>query len=132
MFSRLLKTFILSIFLQGQPCRVHTSSAYVIRKRLVTLPSYELLYLQKLVTKWRFLPSENLHVEKFSPCATMVGLIVDSGYERLSSTLSANSIYKISKMALFFAKPKLKIAFSSQLRTSILKMLFRDQPWWAI
>ena len=55
----------------------------------------------------------------------MVGRIVDSGYERLSSTLSATSVYTISKMALLFAKPKLKIAFSSQLRTSILKMFFR-------
>ena len=62
----------------------------------------------------------------------MVDLIVDSGYERLSSTLSANSVYKISKMALLFAKTKLKIAFSSQLKTSNLKMLFRAQPWWAI
>ena len=62
----------------------------------------------------------------------MVGFIVDSGYERLSSTLSPNSVYAISKMALLFAKIKLKIAFSSQLRTSILKMFFRAQPWWAI
>ena len=46
---------------------------------------------------------------------------MDSGCERLSSTLSTNSIYTISKMALLFAKTKLKIAFSSQLRTSILK-----------
>ena len=47
---------------------------------------------------------------------------MDSGCERLSSMLSTNSVYTISKMALLFAKTKLKIAFSSQLRTSILKM----------
>ena len=33
----------------------------------------------------------------------MVGLIVDSGYERLSSTLSANSFYTTRKMAPLFA-----------------------------
>ena len=38
----------------------------------------------------------------------MVGLIVDSGYERLSSTISTT----ISKMALLCAKTKLKICFS--------------------
>ena len=38
----------------------------------------------------------------------MVGLIVDWGYEILSSTLSANSVYTISKMALLFAKTKVK------------------------
>ena len=47
---------------------------------------------------------------------------MDSGCERLSSMLSTKSVYTISKMALLFAKTKLKIAFSSQLRTSILKM----------
>ena len=52
----------------------------------------------------------------------MVGLIVDSGYERLSSTLFVNSVYNSSKMALVFAKTKLNISFFSQLRTSILKM----------
>ena len=58
----------------------------------------------------------------------MVDLIVDLGYERLSSTLSANSVYMISKMAPLFAKTKLKIAFSSQLKTSILKKFFWAQP----
>ena len=62
----------------------------------------------------------------------MVDLIVDSGYHKLSSTLSATSVYTISKMALLCAKTKLKIAFSSQLRTSILKMFFRAQSCWAI
>ena len=32
----------------------------------------------------------------------MVCLIVDSGYERISNTLSVNSTPKISKVALFF------------------------------
>ena len=79
-----------------------------------------------------FLPSADLYVEKFSPGPIMVGLVVDSGYERLSITLSANSVYAISEMALLFAKSKLTIAFSSQLRASILKIFFRAQPWWAI
>ena len=55
----------------------------------------------------------------------MEGVIVDAGYEGLSSTLFENSVDKISKMALLFEEPNWKIAFSSQLRTSILKMFSR-------
>ena len=62
----------------------------------------------------------------------MMGLIEDLEYERLSSMLSATSVYNISKMDLLFAKTKLKIAFSCQLRTSILKLFFQAQPWGAI
>ena len=38
-----------------------------------------------------FLSAENLHFENFSPGPTMVGPIVDSGYERISITFSVNS-----------------------------------------
>ena len=64
-------------------------------------------------------------LKNFLPCPTMVGLIVDSGYERRSSTPSANSVYTISKMAPLFANTKVKIAFSIQLSTSTLKMFLR-------
>ena len=51
--------------------------------------------------------------------------IVDTGYKGLSDTLSVNSAYKISKMALLFAKSEFEVAFSSRLRTSILKIGLR-------
>ena len=35
--------------------------------------------------------AENFNSESFSPNQTMVGLIVDSGYERMSSTCSVHS-----------------------------------------
>ena len=54
----------------------------------------------------------------------MVSLTVDSGCRRISNILNANSAYKISKMALLFAKAEFKIAFSSHLSTSILN--FKD------
>ena len=38
-----------------------------------------------------FQSAENLNFENFSPAPTMVGPIVDSGYERMSSTFSVNS-----------------------------------------
>ena len=54
----------------------------------------------------------------------MVGLIVDSGYKRISDTLFVNSSLKISKMPLLlFIETMLNIAFSSRLRTSILKIV---------
>ena len=43
---------------------------------------------------------KNLYFEKFSSRPTMVGPIVNSGYERISNTLSMNCASKISKMAL--------------------------------
>ena len=59
----------------------------------------------------------------------MVGLIVDSGYERISKTVSVNSACKINKMALLFAKTKCEIAFSNRLITSIWKV-FPGPTWW--
>ena len=56
---------------------------------------------------------------------TMVGLIVNSEYKRMSSTLSVNSSLKINKMALLLTKNKFKIAFCSCLRTSILQNFSR-------
>ena len=53
----------------------------------------------------------------------MMGLIADSGYERISTTLSVNSAQKFSNMTLLFVKSMFKIAFSSRPRTSIVKIL---------
>ena len=53
----------------------------------------------------------------------MLGLIVDLGYERIFKTLSVNSALKMSRMALLFVKTLFNIAFSSSLRTSILKIV---------
>ena len=47
-----------------------------------------------------FQSAENFNFENFSPSLTMVGPLLDSVYEQMSSTFSANSAYKISKMAL--------------------------------
>ena len=51
-----------------------------------------------------FQPSESLYFTEIFSGPTMVGLIVGSGYEKTSNTLYVNSAYKISKMALLFAK----------------------------
>ena len=66
-------------------------------------------------------PRENLHFENF--LRPMVGLIVDSGYERISNTLSVNSAQKINKMALLFARIKSQIVLSNRLITYILKIV---------
>ena len=55
----------------------------------------------------------------------MVGLILDSGYERISNTISLNSAQKIKQMALLFARIKFKIVFSSCLRTCTSEIFFR-------
>ena len=51
-----------------------------------------------------FQPSENHYFAVIFSGPTMVGLIVGSGYEKISNTLYVNSAYKISKMALLFVK----------------------------
>ena len=48
--------------------------------------------------------------------------MVDLGYERVSNRCSVNSTLKISKMVLLFANPKFKVASSSCLKTTILKV----------
>ena len=53
----------------------------------------------------------------------MVSLMVDSRYLRRCNTLSVNSAEKISKMAMLFPEAKLKVAFSSCVKASILKIL---------
>ena len=68
-----------------------------------------------------FQPYEDLHFELFSG-PSMVDLILDSRYERISSTLSVNSALNIIKMALLFVRITFKKAFSSRLRTSVLKL----------
>ena len=46
---------------------------------------------------------------------------MDLEYERISDVLSVNSAQKINKMALLLARIKIKMVFSSRLRTCTLK-----------
>ena len=68
---------------------------------------------------------------KFLSCSNHGGPIVDSGYTRISKILSVNSAQGVSKMDLLFIQTMFNIAFSSRLRTYILK-LFGAQPWLAL
>ena len=52
-----------------------------------------------------------------------MGLTVNSGYKRISNILSVNSAYGVGKMVLLFVKTMFNIAFSSRLRTCILKIV---------
>ena len=70
-----------------------------------------------------FRPCGDLHFENFF--RPMVGLIVDSVYERISDTLSVNYAENINKMAMIFARIKFTIVFSSRLITYILKIFSR-------
>ena len=47
-----------------------------------------------------FQPSENLHFESFCPGPTMVGPIVETGYERMFNTIEK---YQIQQMIAMFA-----------------------------
>ena len=51
----------------------------------------------------------------------MVDLTLELECNRISNTLSVNYAQTIGKMALLFAKINFKIAFSSHLKTYILK-----------
>ena len=58
---------------------------------LMKLLPYEILYLQSQSHGSIFQPPENLYFEHFSPGPTMVGPIVETGYERMSSTLKVSN-----------------------------------------
>ena len=62
----------------------------------------------------------------------MVGLIVDSGYERLSCTLSATSVYTISKMALLCAKTQTENSVFQPAENFYFENIFPAQSCWAI
>jgi len=61
--------------------------------------------------------SKNLYFENYFSGPTTVGSIVDSGYERMSNTLSVNSASNISKMALIMEYCICKI----QLQNSVFQ-----------
>ena len=53
--------------------------------------SYQILYLQNQSHDSVFQPSENLHFENFSLGPTMVGPIVETGYERMFNALKVSN-----------------------------------------
>ena len=59
-------------------------------KELITIGNINCIFKSQFQNN-AFQSAENLNFENFSPRSTMVGLIVNFGYERMSRTFSLNS-----------------------------------------
>ena len=80
----------------GPPCpTIFTAS-------LIKPLSYEILCCKNQSHDSVFQPSENLCFENFSPGPTMVGPIVETGYERMFNTLKVSNTTNDSHVCPFF------------------------------